>query len=94
MTPSSSVVPSLNLSPATVSGPCRNAQPPPGVPPDPSGSEDTDHALKAVKAFESAYGAKLGKAVTKGPGSRADGVVMAFKLIESASTDLDYCSEI
>ena len=38
-TPSSSVLPSRNLSPATVSGPCRNAQPPAGVPPDPSGSD-------------------------------------------------------
>ena len=31
-TPSSSVLPSRNLSPATVSGPCRNAQPPPACP--------------------------------------------------------------
>src|SRR5215469_1033796 len=39
MTPLSSVLPSWNLSPATVSGPCLNAQPPAGVPPRPSGSE-------------------------------------------------------
>ena len=39
MTPSSSVRPSRNLSPATVSRPCRNAQPPAGVPSDPSGSD-------------------------------------------------------
>ena len=30
MTPPSRVLPSRNLSPATVSGPCRNAQPPAG----------------------------------------------------------------
>jgi transposase-like protein len=90
-------------------------------------AEDKDHALKAVKAFEAAYGTKFGKAVakvtddidellalydfpaehwihlrttnpiestfatvrhrtkvTKGPGSRAAGLAMAFKLIESA----------
>ena len=90
-------------------------------------AEDKDHALKAVKAFEAAYGAKFAKAVakvtddidellafydfpaehwihlrttnpiestfatvrhrtkvTKGPGSRAAGLAMAFKLIESA----------
>jgi len=90
-------------------------------------AEDKDHALKAVKAFEAAYGAKWPKAtakitddvdvllafydypaehwvhlrttnpiestfatvrlrqrVTKGPGSRAAGIAMAFKLIESA----------
>jgi len=90
-------------------------------------AEDKDHARKAVKAFEAAYGAKFGKAVakvtddidellafydfpaehwihlrttnpiestfatvrhrtkvTKGPGSRAAGLAMAFKLIESA----------
>ena len=39
MTPWSSTLPSWNLSPATVSGPCRNAQPPAGVPSDPSGSD-------------------------------------------------------
>src|SRR5580700_4137138 len=39
MTPSSSLVPSRNLSPATVSGPCRNAQPPAAVPSEPSGSD-------------------------------------------------------
>ncbi|MCP9949509.1 hypothetical protein [Actinomadura madurae] len=39
MTPWSRVSPSRNLSPATVSGPCRNAQPPVGVPADPSGSD-------------------------------------------------------
>ena len=92
-------------------------------------AEDKDHALKAVKAFQSAYGAKYGKAVakvtddldellafyefpaehwihlrttnpiestfatvrhrtkvTKGPGSRAAGLAMAFKLIESAQS--------
>jgi transposase-like protein len=92
-------------------------------------AEDKDHALKAVKAFEVAYGAKFGKAVakvtddldqllafydfpadhwvhlrttnpiestfatvrhrtkvTKGPGSRAAGLAMAFKLIESAQS--------
>lgn len=50
----------------------------------------------AVKAFEAAYGAKFAKAVsnvvpmrhrtrvTKGPGSRAAGPAMTFKLIESA----------
>jgi transposase-like protein len=91
------------------------------------GAEDKDHARAAVKAFESAYGAKFPKAaakitddmdellafydypaehwvhlrttnpiestfatvrhrtkVTKGPGSRAAGLAMAFKLIESA----------
>jgi putative transposase len=91
------------------------------------GAEDKDHALAAVKAFESAYGAKFPKAaakitgdlnellafydypaehwvhlrttnpiestfatvrhrtkITKGPGSRAAGLAMAFKLIESA----------
>src|SRR5271169_2524852 len=91
------------------------------------GAEDKDHALVAVKAFGSAYGAKFPKAVakitddleellafydypcehwvhlrttnpiestfatvrhrtkiTKGPGSRAAGLAMAFKLIESA----------
>jgi hypothetical protein len=37
-TASSSVRPSRNLSPATVSGPCRKAQPPAGVPPESSGS--------------------------------------------------------
>jgi hypothetical protein len=37
-TPSSMVLPSWNLSPATASGPCLNAHPPAGVPPDPSGS--------------------------------------------------------
>jgi transposase-like protein len=90
-------------------------------------AEDKTHALAAVKAFQSAYGAKYGKAVakvvddidellafydypaehwihlrttnpiestfatvrhrtkvTKGPGSRAAGLAMAFKLIESA----------
>ncbi len=90
-------------------------------------AEDKDHALRAVKAFQTAYGAKYGKAVakitddvdellrfydypaehwvhlrttnpiestfatvrhrtkvTKGPGSRAAGLAMAFKLIESA----------
>ncbi len=90
-------------------------------------AEDKLHALAAVKAFESAYGAKFPKAaakitddldqllafcnypaehwvhlrttnpiestfatvrhrtkVTKGPGSRAAGLAMAFKLIESA----------
>ena len=90
-------------------------------------AQDKDHALKAVKAFEAAYGAKWPKAtakitddvdvllafydypaehwvhlrttnpiestfatvrlrqrVTKGPGSRAAGIAMAFKLIESA----------
>jgi transposase-like protein len=90
-------------------------------------AEDKDHALKAVKAFEAAYGTKFAKAVakvtddidellsfydfpaehwihlrttnpiestfatvrhrtkvTKGPGSRAAGLAMAFKLIESA----------
>ncbi|GAB3142147.1 IS256 family transposase [Microbispora hainanensis] len=90
-------------------------------------AEDKDHALAAVKAFQSAYGAKYGKAVgkvvddvdellafydfpaehwvhlrttnpiestfatvrhrtkvTKGPGSRAAGLAMAFKLIEAA----------
>ena len=39
MTPLSSVLPSRNLSPATVPGPCRNAQPPTGVRPEPSGSD-------------------------------------------------------
>jgi putative transposase len=91
------------------------------------GAEDKDHALAAVKAFGTAYGAKFPKAtakitddldellafydypaehwvhlrttnpiestfatvrhrtkVTKGPGSRAAGLAMAFKLIESA----------
>ena len=91
------------------------------------GAEDKDHALAAVKAFETAYGAKFPKAtakitddveellafydypaehwvhlrttnpiestfatvrhrtkVTKGPGSRAAGLAMAYKLIESA----------
>jgi transposase-like protein len=91
------------------------------------GAEDKPHAQAAVKAFESAYGAKFPKAaakitddmeellaffdypcehwvhlrttnpiestfatvrhrtkVTKGPGSRAAGLAMAFKLIESA----------
>jgi transposase-like protein len=90
-------------------------------------AEDRRHALDAVKAFATAYGAKFGKAVTKitddveellafydypaehwihlrttnpiestfatvrhrtkvtkGPGSRAAGLAMAFKLIESA----------
>ncbi|MGH3390391.1 MAG: IS256 family transposase [Actinomadura sp.] len=90
-------------------------------------AEDKTHALRAVKAFEAAYGAKHPKAaakvtddidellafydhpaehwihlrttnpiestfatvrhrtkVTKGPGSRAAGLAMAFKLIESA----------
>jgi transposase-like protein len=90
-------------------------------------AEDKTHALKAVKAFRAAYGAKHPKAVakvtddleellafydypaehwvhlrttnpiestfatvrhrtkvTKGPGSRAAGLAMAFKLIESA----------
>lgn len=90
-------------------------------------AEDTDHARRAVKAFEAAYGAKFPKAtakvtddadellafydypaehwvhlrttnpiestfatvrhrtkITKGPGSRAAGLAMAFKLIESA----------
>jgi transposase-like protein len=92
-------------------------------------AEDKSHALEAVKAFESAYGAKFPKAVakitddldellafydypaehwvhlrttnpiestfatvrhrskiTRGPGSRAAGLAMAFKLIESAQT--------
>jgi transposase-like protein len=91
------------------------------------GAEDKDHALAAVKAFKTAYGAKFPKAaakitddvaellaffdypaehwvhlrttnpiestfatvrhrtkITKGPGSRAAGLAMAFKLIESA----------
>ena len=91
------------------------------------GAEDKDHARAAVKAFETAYGAKFPKAVakitddldelpafydypaehwvhlrttnpiestfatvrhrtkvTKGPGSRAAGLAMAFKLIEAA----------
>jgi transposase-like protein len=91
------------------------------------GAEDKQHALAAVKAFETAYGTKFPKAtakitddveellafydypaehwvhlrttnpiestfatvrhrtkVTKGPGSRAAGLAMAFKLIESA----------
>ena len=91
------------------------------------GAEDKPHALAAVKAFESAYGAKFPKAtakitddmeellafydypaehwihlrttnpiestfatvrhrtkVTRGPGSRAAGLAMAFKLIEAA----------
>ncbi len=91
------------------------------------GAEDKDHAVKAARAFEAAYGTKWPKAVakitehldvllafydfpaehwihlrttnpiestfatvrlrqrvTKGPGSRAAGVAMAFKLIESA----------
>ena len=90
-------------------------------------AEDKRHALAAVKAFETAYGAKFPKAVakiaddveqlltfydfpaehwihlrttnpiestfatvrnrskiTKGPGSRAAGIAMAFKLIEAA----------
>jgi transposase-like protein len=90
-------------------------------------AEDTDHALTAIKAFETDYGLKWPKAVgkitehadvllafydypaehwihlratnpiestfatvrlrqriTKGPGSRAAGIAMAFKLIESA----------
>jgi transposase-like protein len=90
-------------------------------------AEDKRHALDAVKAFETAYGAKFPKAVakiaddvehlltfydfpaehwihlrttnpiestfatvrnrskiTKGPGSRAAGIAMAFKLIEAA----------
>ena len=90
-------------------------------------AEDKEHAIKAVKAFEAAYGAKwpkatakitddvdvlltfydypaehwihlrttnpiestfatvrLRKRVTKGPGSRAAGIAMAFKLIQSA----------
>jgi transposase-like protein len=90
-------------------------------------AEDKDHALAAVKDFQTAYAAKFGKAVakvtddidellafydypaehwihlrttnpiestfatvrhrtkvTKGPGSRAAGLAMAFKLIESA----------
>lgn len=90
-------------------------------------AEDKDHALAAVKQFQTAYAAKFGKAVakviddldellalydfpaehwihlrttnpiesifatvrhrtkvTKGPGSRAAGLAMAFKLIESA----------
>ena len=90
-------------------------------------AEDKEHAIKAVKAFEAAYGAKWPKAtakitddvdvlltfydypaehwihlrttnpiestfatvrlrqrVTKGPGSRAAGIAMAFKLIQSA----------
>jgi len=90
-------------------------------------AQDKDHAMAAVKAFETAYGAKFPKAVakitddveellafydypaehwihlrttnpiestfatvrhrtkvTKGPGSRAAGLAMAFKLIESA----------
>ena len=92
-------------------------------------AEDRDHALKAVKAFETDYGAKWPKAVakitdnvdvllefynypaehwvhlrttnpiessfatvrlrtrvTKGPGSRAAGIAMAFKLLQSAQT--------
>jgi transposase-like protein len=93
------------------------------------GAEDKEKALAAVKAFETAYGAKFPKAaakitddaeellafygypaehwvhlrttnpiestfatvrhrtkVTKGPGSRAAGLAMAFKLIESAQS--------
>ncbi|HYJ57564.1 MAG TPA: transposase, partial [Mycobacterium sp.] len=92
-------------------------------------AEDKSHARDAVKAFETAYGAKFPKAVakivddveellafydypaehwihlrttnpiestfstvrnrskiTKGPGSRAAGVAMAFKLIEAAQS--------
>ncbi|MGC2006494.1 MAG: IS256 family transposase, partial [Trebonia sp.] len=50
-------------------------------------------SLAAVTAFEAAYGVKFPKAtakirhrtkITKGPGSRAAGLAMAFKLIESA----------
>jgi hypothetical protein len=42
-----------------------------------------------VRAFEVAYGAKFPKATAKidddgGPGSRAAGLAMAFKLIEAA----------
>lgn len=91
------------------------------------GAEDRSHALAAVRAFDSAYGAKFPKAVakitddveellafydfpaqhwvhlrttnpiestfatvrhrtkvTKGPGSRAAGLAMAFKLIQAA----------
>jgi len=91
------------------------------------GAEDKPHAREAVKAFESAYGAKFPKAtakitddadellafsgypcehwvhlrttnpiestfatvrhrtkITKGPGSRAAGLAMAFKLIQAA----------
>jgi transposase-like protein len=92
-------------------------------------AEDRDRAMKAMKAFQSDYGAKWPKAVakitkhtdvllafydypaehwihlrttkpiestfatvrlrqrvTQGPGSRAAGIAMAFKLIESAQT--------
>ncbi|TWD82614.1 hypothetical protein FB561_3750 [Kribbella amoyensis] len=45
ITPSSSERPSRNLSPATDSGPCRKAQPPVGVPADPSGSVTTPSRL-------------------------------------------------
>ena len=54
-------------------------------------AEDEDHVRAAAKAFEAAYGAKLTFAsgrqrtkVTTGPGSRAAGLAMAFKLIEAA----------
>jgi putative transposase len=46
-------------------------------------AEDMDHALEAVNAFEAV---RLRQRVTKGPGSRAAGIAMAFKLIESAQT--------
>ena len=37
--------------------------------------------MAAVKAFETA---RLRQRVTKGPGSRAAGIAMAFKLLEAA----------
>jgi hypothetical protein len=56
-------------------------------------AEDPDHALAAITVFEADHGAKWPKAfatvrlrtkVTKGPGSRAVGLAMAYKLIEAA----------
>jgi transposase-like protein len=46
-------------------------------------AEDREHARRAVAALKLAYGAKFVK-VTKGPGSKAAGLAMAFKLIEAA----------
>jgi hypothetical protein len=49
-------------------------------------AEDRDHAQTAARTFADTYGAtvRLRQRVTKGPGSRAAGIAVAFRLIESA----------
>jgi putative transposase len=54
------------------------------APQDSCNAEDREHAEQAIAVFTKLCPARLPKAVAKGAGSRAAGLAMVFKLVESA----------